>query len=130
MRIRESDQLRTVLTMYEQEINQDRSTPNYENLKTGERTQIAYMFYEHFRATGADEAALDLSDLFTVPLQGDDIQDFDTKWDQALLAASEIPEENVLGSVYEMRIRESVQLQTVLAMCEQEIDRDRAMPLW
>ena len=57
------------------------------------------MFYEHFPATGADDLALDLSDLFTVPLQGDDIQDFDTKWDQALLAASEIRKENVLGSV-------------------------------
>ena len=28
MRIRESDQLRTVLAMYEQEINQDRSRPS------------------------------------------------------------------------------------------------------
>ena len=61
--------------------------------------QIAYMIYEHFQATGAHEAALDLSDLFTVSLQGDDIQDFDTRWDQALLAASEIPKENVLESL-------------------------------
>ena len=37
--------------------------------------QIAYMIYEHFRATGAHEAALALPDLFTVSSQGDDIQD-------------------------------------------------------
>ena len=30
---------------------------------------------EHFRASGAHEAALDLSDLFTVSSQGEDIQD-------------------------------------------------------
>ena len=90
--------------------------------------QIAHMIYEHFRATGAHEAALDLSDLFTVSLQGDDIQDFDTRWDQALLAATEIPKENVLESLYKMRVRDSVQLQTVLAMYEQEIDQNRAMP--
>ena len=45
--------------------------------------QIAYMIYDHFRATGACDAAQDLSDLFKVDSQGDDIQDFDTRWDQA-----------------------------------------------
>ena len=35
--------------------------------------QIAYMIYEHFRVTGAREAVLDLADLFTVFLQGDDM---------------------------------------------------------
>ena len=67
---------------------------------------IAHMIYEHVRATGAHEAAHDFSDLFTVSLQGDDR-------DQALLAASEIPKEDVLERLYKMRIRESVQLQTV-----------------
>ena len=66
------------------------------------------MICEHFRATGAHEAALDLSDLFTVSLQGDVIQDSDTRWDQALVPASEIPKKNVLGSLCKMRIRESV----------------------
>ena len=38
MRIRESDQRKTVLTMHEQEVKQDRSKPNYDNLETGEET--------------------------------------------------------------------------------------------
>ena len=38
--------------------------------------QIACMIYEHFQAIGAHEAALVLTDLFTVSSQGDDIQDF------------------------------------------------------
>ena len=37
------------------------------------------MSYERSRAAGAHETALDLSDLFTVSSQGDDIQDFDTR---------------------------------------------------
>ena len=41
---------------------------------------VAYMIYDHFRATGAHDAALDLSDIYNVSLQGDDIQDFDTGW--------------------------------------------------
>ena len=69
----------------------------------------------------------DLSDLFNVSLHGENIQDFETRWDQALLSASEVPKQNVLESVYKMKIRESVQVQTVLAIHDQEIDRDRAM---
>ena len=46
-------------------------------------TQIAYMLHEHFRATGAYEAVQGLSDLFNIRLQNDDVQDFDTRWDQA-----------------------------------------------
>ena len=34
-----------------------------------------------------------LSDLFNRRLQNDDVQDFDTRWDRSLLAASEIPTE-------------------------------------
>ena len=37
--------------------------------------------------------------LFNVSLQGDDIQDFDTRWDEALLSASEMPKDNVLDSL-------------------------------
>ena len=58
------------------------------------------MIYEHFRATGAYDAAQGLSDLFYVRLQNDDVQDFDTRWDQALLTASEVPTEIVLEGLY------------------------------
>ena len=87
--------------------------------------QIAHMIYESVRITGAHEAALALSDLFSVSFQGDDIQDFDTRWDQALLSTSKVPKDNVLEVLYKMRIRESDQLRTVLAMYEQEINQDR-----
>ena len=79
--------------------------------------QIASMIYEHFRVIGAYEAALDLTDSFSVSSQGDDIEDFDSRWDEAPLSASERPEENVLEGLYKMRIRESVQLQTVDKQC-------------
>ena len=42
----------------------------------------------------------------------------DTRWDQAPLSASEVPKENVLESVYKMKIPGSVQLQTLTAMCD------------
>ena len=52
------------------------------------------MICEHFRATEVHEAGQGPPDLFN--LQNYDVQDFDTRWDQAPLAASEIPTEMVL----------------------------------
>ena len=56
-------------------------------------------------------------------------KDFDTRRDQALLATSENTNGEGLEGLYAFfEMRESVWLQTVLAMYDQEIDRDRAMP--
>ena len=86
------------------------------------------MIYDDFRTTGAYEAALDLSDLFSFRFQNDGVQDFDTKWDQALLSASEIPAEMVLVSFCKSKLQDSVQLPTVLAVYEQEHIRNIEQP--
>ena len=91
--------------------------------------QITFMICDHFRATGAYDAAQDPSDLWKVSLHGDDIQDFETRWDPASLSASEIPKENILEGLYKLKIRDSVQLQSVLALYEQETTRNNEQ-LW
>ena len=48
--------------------------------------QIAYMIYEYFRATGAYATVQGLADLVSMTLQDDDVQDFDVRWDHALLS--------------------------------------------
>ena len=40
------------------------------------------------------------SSIIGMRLQNDDVQDFDTRWDQAPLAASEIPTETVLEGFF------------------------------
>ena len=75
----------------------------YDRFLRGRR--IAHMIYEHFRATGDYyEAVQGLSGLFSTRLQNDDVQDFDTRWDQALFAASENPAEMVLEDSYKSKI--------------------------
>ena len=86
------------------------------------------MIYEHFRATGAYDVVQGLSDLNNIRLQNDDVQDFDTRWDQAPLAASEIPTEIVLEGLYNSKLHESVQPQTAMALCEQENIRNNEQP--
>ena len=63
------------------------------------------MIHEHFRATEAYEAVQSVSDLFNFRLQNDDVQDFDTRWDPALAAASEIPTEMAVEGSYKSKLQ-------------------------
>ena len=85
---------------------------------------IAYMICEHFRATGAFEAVQGLSDLFNIRLQNDDVQDFDVRWDHALLSASDMLSDVILEGLYKSKLQDSVQLRTVLALYDQETVRN------
>ena len=42
--------------------------------------QIAYLIYEQFRVIGTDDSVENYTDLFTIVLRHDDIQEFDSKW--------------------------------------------------
>ena len=53
--------------------------------------QIAYLLYEYFRVTGANDSVENYADLFTISLRNDDIQEFDTKLDGILLSMTKIP---------------------------------------
>ena len=46
--------------------------------------QSAYLIYEYFRVTGANDSVENYADLFTSGLRNDDIQEFDSKWDGIL----------------------------------------------
>ena len=70
--------------------------------------QIAFMIYNYFRVTGAHDTVLDYADLFSITLRNDDVQDFDTRWDEILLSMTKIPSDDVMESLYKLRIRESV----------------------
>ena len=45
---------------------------------------IAILIYEHFQVTGTPVAILDYCDLSSIALHGDDIQSFDSRWDDVL----------------------------------------------
>ena len=68
--------------------------------------QIAFMIYDNFR--------LDCADSCSVTLHDDNIQEFETRWDEVLLSMSKVPTDDVLERLYKLRIRESAKLKTVL----------------
>ena len=68
------------------------------------------------------------TDLFTIALRNDDIQEFDSKWDGILLSMTKIPHENILEGLYELRIRESEKLKTVLELFDLETQQKKLGP--
>ena len=88
--------------------------------------QIAYMIYDYFRVTG--DTVLDHADLFSITLRHDDVQEFDTRLDEILLSMTKIPSDDVLESLYKLRIRESAQLKTVLELYDMEIHQKISIP--
>ena len=56
------------------------------------------------------------------------IQEFDTRWDEVLLSMSKIPSDDILESLYKLRIRESAQLRTVLELYDMEIHQKISVP--
>ena len=62
--------------------------------------QIVYLIYEYFRVTGANDSVEKYTDLFTIALRNDDIQEFDSKWDGILLSMTKIPSDDILEGLY------------------------------
>ena len=83
--------------------------------------QIAYLICEYLQVTGANDSVENYADLFTVVLRNDDIQEFDSKWDEILLSMTKIPPDDILEGLYKLRIRESEKLKTVLELYDLEI---------
>ena len=79
------------------------------------------MIYDYFRVTGAHDRVLEYADLFSFTLRNDDVQEFDTRRDEILSSKTKIPLDDVLGSLYKLRIRESDQLNAVLELYDMEI---------
>ena len=78
------------------------------------RRQIAFMIYDYFRVTGAHDTLLDYAGSFSGKVHDDNVQEFDTRWNEVQLSMSKIPSDDILENLYKLRIRESVQLKTVL----------------
>ena len=90
--------------------------------------QIAYLIYEYFRVTGANDSVENYADLLTIGLRNDDIQEFDSKWDEILLSMTQVPPDDILEGLCKLRIRGSEKLKTVLDLYDLEIHQKKIGP--
>ena len=87
--------------------------------------QFAYLIHEYFRVIGSHDSVENYTDLFTIVLRNDDIQEFDSTWDGILLSMTKIPHDEILEGLYKLRIRESEKLKTVLELYDLEIHQKK-----
>ena len=85
--------------------------------------QNAHLIYDHFRVTGSHDSVENYTDLFTIVLRNDDIQEFDSKWDGILLSMTKIPHDDILEGLHKSRIRGSEKLKTVLELYDLETQK-------
>ena len=81
---------------------------------------MLYLIYDYFWVTGSHDSVENYTDLFTISLRNDDIQEFDSKWDGILLSMTKIPHDDILERLSKLRIRESEKLKTVLQLDDLE----------
>ena len=86
------------------------------------------MIYDHFRVIGTHDSVENYTDLFTIFLRNDDIQEFDSKWDGILLSMMKIPPDEILEGLYKLSIRESDKLKAVLELYDLETHQKKLGP--
>ena len=106
---------------------EEQRAQEYDNSYEGGK--IAYIVYWHFRAIRTFEAVQCLSDLFNIRSHNDDVQDFDTRWGPISISRKWKQLRKWSWRVFlQVRLKDSVQLPTVLALCEQENIRNNEQP--
>ena len=86
--------------------------------------QIAYLIYEYFRVTGANDSVENCADLFRFVLRNDDIQE--SIRNGTILSWRK--SDDILEGLYKLRIRESEKLKTVFELYNMEIRQKKAGP--
>ena len=61
---------------------------------------IAYMICEYFKVSGTREPLLDDHDQLRVQLKNENVQGFDTKWDEVLLSMTKVPDADILEDLF------------------------------
>ena len=87
------------------------------------------MIYDQFRVTGTHDSVENYTDLFTIVLRNDDIQEFDSKCGRnIMLSMTKIPHDDILEGLHKLRIRESEKLKTVLELYDLETHQKKLGP--
>ena len=78
------------------------------------------MILKHFKISDTDRTVLYLSDFLNVWLRNDNLQSFDAKWDETIIAMRQHPDEEVLESLYFRQLDKSGRLKQLVALCIQD----------
>ena len=69
--------------------------------------QVLFMMHDHFSTNMKHGATYALQDLFSVTLKGDNLRTFISNWDQVLAGITNVPDENVLETLFYNQVKNS-----------------------
>ena len=75
---------------------------------------------QHFKISASDGAVLDISDFLYMELFGDNLQIFDTKEDETIIAMQKQPEEELLENLHVRQFEQFDQLKQLVALYVQD----------
>ena len=61
--------------------------------------QVAWMIYEYFKVSDTNESVLDLDEILKVELENDNLQPFNTRWDETIIVMKKQPDEEILDNL-------------------------------
>ena len=82
--------------------------------------RLLHIVYDYLKINGTREALLDFNDLLSDQLKNDNVQGFDTKWDEVLLSMTEVPDEDTLEKVYKKQVHHSEDLKPLMALYQRD----------
>ena len=85
--------------------------------------KVPILVYEYFLSNGSSDEIQGSEVVFNIKLENDDIQDIDLRWEQTPLFRSDPLSNNVFGGIYVTKLQHSSQIQTIMALYNQEILR-------
>ena len=110
-KLRDALRQRLLPLYFKERINLEEQKAQLDNRFLRAR-QIALMIPRNFSVKVTHAAILDYSVLFSMSSLGHDVQGIDTRWDFFLLSIQKVPSNDILESLYKIRMRGS-QIRTI-----------------
>ena len=65
------------------------------------------MIFEYFKVRDTDASVLDFNGILKVDLQIDNIQSFNTRWDETVIAMNKVPDGEMLDNLFYRPLQQS-----------------------
>ena len=78
------------------------------------------MIYDYFKVSDTDESVLDLNDILKVEFKTDNIQSFNARWDENIIAIEKQPGDEILDNFCHRQVQQAEQSKPWLSLYIQD----------
>ena len=82
------------------------------------------MIKEYFKVSDSDEPVLYFKELLKVKLRNDNVQSFNTRWDETMIAMKEQPDKKILENLYHRQHQQSEERVPLLSLYIQDTGQE------